>query len=127
MTTQHTHHITIVAEYGSGAQNKLDVEPAGEHLLWDPDSDPGYVDADGTEYRVAEAPWTEEIAKKLRGVENAPQIEVTTTGEVVLIEEIDGREVMWLDDGNGVAMVRLVDRSEVLEGLERIDAEDDIE
>lgn len=124
--TDHTAHITIIAEYGSGPQQALDVQPQGDHLLWDPDSPPTHVDADGTEYRVASAPWTEEIAEALKGIENAPQIEVIQTGEVVSLDEIDGRPTRWVDERNGVAMVRTVSRDEVLDGLDRIEDEDEL-
>ena len=44
--TDHTHHITVIAEADSGPQRALDVRPAGDHLLWDPDSPPTHVDAE---------------------------------------------------------------------------------
>ena len=124
--TDHTHHITVIAEYGTGPINSIDARAKGKHLLWDPDSPPTHVDADGTEYRVAEAPWTPEIAEELRGIENAPQIKVLTTGEVVPLDEVGDRETEWVDETNGVAMVRTVSRDEALEGLERIEVEDDL-
>lgn len=124
MTTTHTHRIAILAETGNGPQNRLDVEPGGDHLLWAPDAPPDYRDADGTEYRYAESSWTPEVEQALRGVQNAPQIEVVDTAEVVPVSDIDGREVIWRDDHNGVAMVRTVSRDEVTEGLERIETEE---
>ena len=126
MTTQHTHHLTVIAEAGKGPINSIDAHAKGDHLLWDPDDPPTHRDADGTEYRVAEAPWTPEIAEALRGIENAPQIQVIETGEVVPLDEVDGRETMWVDEGSDVAMVRTVPRSEALDGLERIETEGDL-
>ena len=127
--TDHTTHITVIAEYGSGPEEAIRrrYDPDGEHILFRPDATPDYVDDDGTEYLYTETSAEDGRSDALRCIENAPQITAVEVVEVVPIDEVGDRETVWRDEINGVAMVRTVPRSEALDGLERIEVEGDID
>ena len=116
MTTSHTQKIAALFPTQQGedihAAMVQTTPPTGERFFRVRAT---HIDEDGTEWTFTNAParpGRAQVFGKLRA--HFPEAELHTTAEVVALDEVDGRRTLWVDKKNGVAMVELISREEIV-------------
>ena len=116
MTTQHTLKIAALfpTQQGHDIHDVMvqTTPPTGERFFR---VRPTHLDSDGREWTYTNAParpGRAQVFGKLRA--HYPEAEMHTTAEVVALDEVDGRRTLWVDKKNGVAMVEIVSKEEIV-------------
>ena len=122
MTTQHTLKIAALfpTEQGEGIHAAMvqTTPPTGERFFR---VRPTHIDDDGQEWTYTNAPARPGRAQKFGKLQaHYPDAELHITAEVVAIDELDGRRTLWVDKKNGVAMVEVMSREEIVGHLHRL-------
>ena len=127
MTTQHTLKIAALFPTDQGhdihAAMVQTTPPTGERFFRVRAT---HLDNDGREWTYTNGPARPGRAQKFGELQaHYPDAELHITAKVVPLDEVGGRRTIWIDRKNGVAMVELISREDIVGHLTPITLEDD--